>query len=93
MSTKDKVNTILEELAQERDELRVRAKLASMELKDEWEQAEEQFRHLKTRAKSAGQHLSEVADEAGDAGEDVWEATKLLAEQVGVAFRRVRQKL
>ena len=93
MSAQEKLKSLMADLAQERDELRVKANLAGKELRDEWEEAEEMFQNLKNRSKSVGQHLAEAGEEAADASGDVWEATTLLAEEVGNLFKRVRSKL
>ena len=80
------LHELVEKLKQERDELRVRAHLASAEVKDEWEEAQQKLSHLEARAEKVG-------GEARDAASDVGDALHLLADEIRNAFRRVRKSM
>ncbi len=93
MDTVETLRTALDKLAQERDELRVKARLAGMEVRDEWDKAEARFEKLQHQGRKLTQSLSDAGEEAADSGRDVWAATKLLADEVGEMFKRVGAKL
>lgn len=82
----DKLDEIVAALRTERDELRVRLHLLKAEAKDEWEEVEERWEHLESRLKKAG-------EAASDSGEDIAAAGKQLAEEIGSAYKRIRDSL
>jgi hypothetical protein len=82
----DQYQELLDKLKTERDELELRMHLAKAELRDEWAQAEQQW----DRFRSKSEQLARVADESG---EEIWEATKLLSEEVAKGYRKLRDNL
>ncbi len=83
---KDWIDELLEELKEERDELRVRAHLAKLEASDEWQELEKKLRKLESKAKDVG-------GAAADSGEDVGAALKMLGQEIKQGFKNVAQKL
>ena len=93
MADQDTFQSILDKLAQERDELRVKMNLAGKELRDEWRVAEKRFDQLQERARGVTRKAVAAGHEAADAGADVWAAIEVVAEEVGDLFKRIRNKL
>jgi ABC-type Fe3+-hydroxamate transport system substrate-binding protein len=75
-----------EGLMQQRDELRVQAHLAKLEAMEEWEQAEKKLNEMERR-------LAELSDEAREASDDVWASVKMLGEEIGNAYERIRRHI
>lgn len=86
MEWRDDVSRLLENLRQERDELRVRIHLAKLEVQQEWEKAEEQWEKFKARADEALQDTKEVAD-------DLLKSAKVIGEELKNAYLRIRERL
>lgn len=82
----DQYQELFDKLKTERDELNVRMHLAKAEIRDEWASAEKQWD--KFRGKS--EQLTRVADEAG---EEIWEATKLLGDEIMRGYRKLRDSI
>lgn len=83
---KDWLDKLVDELKQERDELRVRVHLAKMEASDEWEELEEKMDKLETKAKVVGKATAESA-------EDIGAAMKTLGREIRDGFKKVAGKL
>ena len=77
---------LLENLRQQRDELKVQIHLANMEVHDEWQDLERKWEHFKGKVKQ----LKDVAD---DSAEDVGETLLDLAHEVREGYRRIRDIL
>ena len=71
------LDDLIEELKQKRDELRVQMNLASMELKDEWEELEAK--------------MEDFADKAriGETGEGVGKALGELGSEIKLGYERI----
>ena len=82
----DNMQELVERLKQERDELRLKVHLASVELKGEWQEAERKLSRLESRMGRVGQEAKEAAEDVGEALED-------LAEEIGKAFKRLRDAI
>ena len=86
MNLYDEIDKLNKTLQTERDELKLKIHLGKMEVQEEWEKAEQQWQHFRTKA-----------DELGSAGkesaQDVGAALKLLGEEVVNAFSRIRKSL
>lgn len=80
--TGEKIDRMIRELRKEADELKVRLHLAKMELGDEWEQIEARLKKLEVKAGELGKATAE-------ASEDVWEAAKLLGDEIRKGFKSV----
>ena len=56
---KKRINEMLYELQQERDELKVKLRLAKMQAGDEWEKLEDQLEKLEAKTKELGSAASD----------------------------------
>ena len=74
----------METLRRLRDELRVRLHLAAADVRDRFEALEKKWQHLEAK-------LELLAKESREAGVDVQEAAKLLAEELREGYQRVKQ--
>lgn len=84
MSTeKSEYEKLLDELATQRDELRVRMHLAKNEAKDEWERLEHKWTELRSKAKVVGREAERTAGEVGA-------ALRLAAQELKRGYERVR---
>lgn len=82
---KEEVNELIDNLKQVRDELKVQLHLAKEDIKDEWHEVEGNLEKLEAKAKTIG-------DATREAGTDVGEAAKLLAEEVKQGFDKIRKR-
>ncbi len=82
----DRFNEELDALRRVRDELRVQVHLAAAEVKDLWEQTEHRLERAESRVKR-------LRDTSKEELEDVGEATRLLIDEIGEAYRRIRDHL
>mgnify|MGYP003573723701 FL=1 len=82
----EKLHEIASELGQARDELRVEVKLASAEIRDEWEELEKQWERFSQQMKRAGH-------EAAESGEDVGAALSLLGDELKKSYQRIRKAM
>jgi chromosome segregation ATPase len=77
---------LIEALRTERDELRVRLHLMKAEVRDEYEELERNWSHLESR-------LTGLKEASKASAEEVGAATKQLAEEIGVAYGRIKKSL
>jgi hypothetical protein len=84
MKAREDMKSLLDRLATERDELVVRAHLARLEAREEWQELEAKLDQLRGKAEQA-------ADVAGDAGQDVAAAARLLGEEIAHGYERLRK--
>ena len=82
----ERVREFSEQLATERDELRVQIHLAKSELNEEWEQAEKKWRAFRGKA-------DVMMDEAADVSKDTFEAVKLLGDELRRGYQRIRKTM
>jgi len=73
---------MINDLKQERDELRVKLQLAKMEAGDEWKKLEAKLVKLEAKAK-------ELGSATADASQDVGAAAKLLGEEIRNGFKKI----
>ena len=85
-SLEERVREFVDQLATERDELRVQIHLAKSELKEEWEETEKKWEYFRGRA-------DKVKDEAAEASKDTIEALKLLGEELQRGYKRIRKSM
>jgi NifB/MoaA-like Fe-S oxidoreductase len=86
VSLKKEFDTLAEKLKTQRDELLVQMHLASMEVKEEWEQSEHKWEQFKTQ-------FAEIRDETKDITEEMAAATLVIGEELGKAYRRIVERL
>ena len=82
---KDRVDEMLKDIREERDELMVKLQLAKMESSDEWKKIEAKLEKLEDKAK-------DVAEVTADASKDVAAAINLLGEEIRDAFKKISQR-
>jgi vacuolar-type H+-ATPase subunit D/Vma8 len=82
------LETLLEELKQKRDELRVRMHLASKEIQDEWEELEEKMEEFSGKAK-------QFADDAKlkETGEGLGEALGKVGHEIKLGYERLKKAI
>ncbi len=73
-------------LKQQRDEINLKLHLASMEVKDEWEYAEKDWEELMEK-------VTDITDEAKETGEEFIDATRTIAEELTLAYNRIKERL
>ncbi len=86
MSVKEDFEDLLDKLQTERDEINLKLHLASMEAKQEFEEAEKEWQRLKVKA-------AEVADESVDTSEEFIAKAKIVAEELKDAYYRIGKRL
>ena len=79
-----KLDELIEELRQVRDELKVQVHLAKAEATDLWHETEAKWQHLRSQ-------LDKIENGAGDAAKDVGAAAMLAAEEIKNGYERLRQ--
>jgi hypothetical protein len=86
MGEESRLQEVAERLKQERDELKLKLRLGTADLRDEWDELEEKWDGLRGRLKQ----VAEAADEASD---DVKAAARLLADELKAGYDKVRKRL
>ena len=86
MDVKEELDEFKQTLATERDELKVKAHLLSREVAEEWDEIEKKWDNFQFKA-------SKVAEAGKEGASDIYEATKLLGNEIGEAYRRMRKSL
>jgi uncharacterized coiled-coil DUF342 family protein len=84
MDTHEEIQKILDNLAQQRDELIVKAHLAKLEAMDEWKNVESKLSQL--RAKTGP-----LTDTAKEAAKDIQTAAKQLADEISRGYDKIRK--
>ena len=79
------IEEMLEDLKEERDELRVRLHLAKLEGSEEWQKLESKMAKLESRAK-------EIGGATVEASQDMGAAAKILAEEVRDGFKKIARR-
>ncbi len=86
MNINEELAQISEQLKQERDEIKLKVHLASMEAKDEWEQAETTWAGLKD-------NLDDIVDETKETTEELLASAKVVADELGQTYERIKKRL
>lgn len=86
MSIKEDFESLLDKLQVERDEINLKMHLASMEAKQEFEEAEKQWHRLKIKA-------AEITDESVETSEEFIAKAKIVAEELKDAYYRIGKRL
>ena len=81
---KERLQKLMKQLEQERDELKVKFGLAKLEAREEWQELERKMDGLRARMKVVG-------DEAREASGDVGAAMDVVAEEIKDGFDRLRK--
>lgn len=83
----ENMNKLVEELKQQRDELKLKMHLGKAEAKEEWEKLEQQLEGLEEKLDAKKGALSEVVDEASD---NVEAALEMAADEIKKGYARLR---
>jgi glycogen operon protein len=79
-----KMEQLVRQLEQERDELRLKLHLGKAEARDEWEKIEGQWEQLRPR-------ISEMSRALGETAENVAAAAEMMAEEIRSGYQRLRR--
>lgn len=80
------IDKLLLSLKKDRDELRVKLRLAKMDAGDEWMELEKKLVKLEAKAKDIGEATAQ-------ASKDMGAAARLLAEEIGKGFKKIAKSL
>ena len=83
---KEKFDELLEKLSAERDEINLQLHLASMEVKDEFSDAEGKWEQVKQKA-------SEIADDSVETTDEFIAAAKVIGEELAESYQRIVKRL
>ena len=86
MTMKIEFDNFLEKLKAERDELKLKLHLVSMEAKEEFEEAEKNWDKLKIKA-------AEIADDSKETSEELVGKAKIIGEELKEAYGRISKRL
>jgi uncharacterized membrane protein YgaE (UPF0421/DUF939 family) len=86
MAIKEEFTNLLDKLKAERDEISLKLHLASMEAKEEFEAAEQQWNLVKTKA-------AEIADDSVETSEEFIAKAKVVGEELKETYQRVTKRL
>ena len=86
MGIKEDMTETVEKLRKERDQLSVKMHLASMEVRDEWEELEEKWEELSSNSKH---FYKEIEPALGD----IHAALSLVGEELKAGYKKIRDAL
>ncbi len=86
MSIQKEFENLVEKLKAERDEIGLKLHLASMEAKEEYEEAENQWNQIKIKA-------AEIADETIETSEEYIAKAKIIGDELKEAYSRIAKRL
>jgi putative cell wall-binding protein len=83
---KEEFENVVEKLKTSRDEINLKLHLASMELKDEFNEAEKQWVTVKAKAE-------EIADDTKETSEDFIAKARIVGEELKDTYHRIAKRL
>jgi hypothetical protein len=86
MAIKEEFDNLLDKLKAERDEISLKLHLASLEIKQEFEEAEPKWNLLKNKG-------AEIVDESVEASEEVIAKAKIVGEELKETYQRIAKRL
>lgn len=86
MAIKEDFENLLAKLNTEREEINLKLHLASLEARDEIEQAEQQWQQVKNKA-------AEIADESKETSEEFIAKAKIVGEELKETYQRLTKRL
>ena len=87
-TTKERMQSLMEDLQQQRDELRVKLNLAQAEARDEWKKMEDRWETFENRWEAK---MDDVEDATEETADNVEAALELAAEELKNGYRRLRK--
>jgi hypothetical protein len=86
MAIKEDFDNLIDKLKTERDEIALKLHLASMETKEEFEGAEDQWHLIKTKA-------AEIADDSVETSEEFIAKAKIVGEELKETYQRIAKRI
>lgn len=86
MGMREDFDKLIEKLKTERDEINLKIHLASMDAKEEFEEAEKKWDQVKAKA-------SDIADDAAETSEEYIAKAKMVGEELKETYRRISKRL
>lgn len=86
MAIKEEFDNLLDKLKSERDGINLKLHLASMEVKQEFDEAESKWNSLKIKG-------AELVDDSAEISEDVVAKAKIVAEELKETYQRIAKRL
>lgn len=86
MSIQNEFESLLNNLDSVREELQLKLRLASMEAKDEFEEAEKQWQLIKNKA-------AEIADDSVETSEEFIAKAKIVGEELKESYHRIAKRI
>ncbi len=86
MSLQNEFEDLLDKLNTQREELQLKLHLAGLEAKSEFEQAEQQWQEIKTKA-------SAIADDTVETSEEFIGKAKIVGEELVDTYHRIAKRL
>lgn len=86
MEMRDEFDKLVKKLKTERDELKLKMHLGSMEAREEFEQAEKTWSQLKSKA-------SEIADDAAETSDEFISKARIVGEELKDTYHRIAKRL
>jgi|APCry1669192269_1035402.scaffolds.fasta_scaffold30450_1 multidrug resistance efflux pump len=86
MSDENKIENLRQTLRQKKDEIHLKVHLASMEIAEEWDKAQQKFDVLEAE-------ISKISSETKSAGQDLLSSIEKLGAEVDQAFDRIKSHL
>lgn len=86
MQIKEEFESLLEKIKMERDEIKLKLHLASMEAREEFEDADKQWSHVKVKA-------AEIASDTKETSEEFIAKARIVGEELRETYRRINQRL
>lgn len=81
-----RINEMLSDLKQQRDELQVKLHLAKLDAGDEWDELGSKLSKLETK-------VNQVGSVTAEASQDIGAAVKLLGEEIRDGFKKISKQL
>lgn len=86
MALQEDFNRLIEKLKTERDEIKLKLHLASMEARKEYEDAEQIWKQVKEKA-------TDIADDAVETSEEFIAKSKIVGEELKETYHRISKRL
>jgi len=85
-NAREETEKLLQQLAQQRDELSVKMSLAKLEVRDEWEKLEKKWAHLRANTPLIREELDSTSAKVGA-------SLRQAAEEIRAGYARLRGRL
>ncbi len=86
MNLKKEFDELTDKLNQQRDEIQLQLHLASMEAKEEWQEAEKSWGKFVDS-------LDVISDDTKEASAELIQATKVIGDELKEAYQRISERL